>query len=822
MGTLLQDIRYGIRMLLKNPGMTLVATLTLALGIGANTTIFSALNGVMLRPLPVANADRLVVFGGQRQGSDSFSDLSYADFQDMRAQANGFSDVLAYSVNLAGFESGNRTEPVILSYVSGNYFPALGLKPVEGRLIYGPETEKLGTEQVVVLGYGYWKKRFNADPNIVGQQVKLNGHTFTVVGVTPESFHGLYSLVDMQAYLPMGLETLWSQRADKNEYWTKRDSRNLKVLGVLQPGISRQRAQGSVDVVGQRLAQQHPDTSKGVSYRLYPERLARPDPDPGNGTVIAGIVFMGLAGLVLLLACSNVANIVLVRATAREREMAIRTALGAARTRIVRQLMTESILLALLGGGAGLLVGSWASQLISSIRLEVAGTPLRFDFGFDWRVFSFGLLAALVTGAIVGLAPAWRAARGDFNKVLHEGSRGVLGSGRSRVRSALVVLQVAVSLMLLVAAGLFVRSAQNAEHNYLGFDPHNVLNVTMQTQTIGFDAARTKQFFRDMEDRVRVLPGVQSVSIASTVPMGYSNSGSAVYPEGKSASDKDAVPSALYNSVDPAYFSTMRVPLLRGRGFNEQDTDKSPQVATINEAMAKKIWPNEDPLGKRFSAKGLAGPFLEVVGLTKQGRYNDPVDDTTLFYYVPQAQSPTTFITLQVRTAGLPEALIPDVDRQIHALAPGLPLTDVQSMEESLGGVNGFFLFRMGKYFAVTLGAIGLILALVGVYGVISYVAAQRTHEIGVRMALGAGRGDILKMVMRQGFVLVGAGVVIGLILTFVLMRGISSLLVGVSPTDPLTLGLGAVMLAAVGLLASFIPARRAMQVEPLRALKYE
>jgi predicted permease len=822
MGTLIQDIRYGIRMLLKNPAMTVVAALTLALGIGANTTIFSAVNGLMLRPLPVANADRLVVFDGQAQGApNSFGQFPFPDFQDIRSQADGFSDVVGYTLSLAGLESGGKVEPVLGSYVSSNYFQALGLKPALGRLIYGPETEKPGTENVVVLGYEYWKKRFNSDSSIVGQQVKMNAHPVTVIGVAPEGFHGTYSLVDMQAYLPFGMRTLWI-RENKNDYWTKRDAGDVKLLGILKPGISRQQAQVSANVVAQRLNQQFPETHKGVTYRLYPERLARPDPDPTNGMLIVGVLFMVLAGLVLLLACSNVANIVLVRATAREREMAVRTALGAARSRIVRQLLTESLVLAFMGAMLGTLVGLWATRLISSIRLEVADIPIRFDFSFDWRVFSFGIAIALMTGLLVGLAPAWRAARADFNQVLHEGSRGILGSGRSRVRSVLVVAQVAVSLMLLVVAGLFVRSTQNAEHTYLGFDPHNVLNLTMEMRTIGFDKARTQQFFRDVEDRVRVLPGVQSVSVAASVPMGYSNEGGAVYAEGQPLSGKEAAPMAYYNVVDPDYFTTMRVPLLRGRLLTEQDTEKMPKVAVINEAMAKKLWPNQDALGKRFSAKGPSGPFMEVVGVAKQGKYNDPIDETTLFYYQPQAQNPTTFVTLQLRTASAPEALIPVVEEQIHSLAPGLPLTDVQTMEQSLGGANGFFLFRMGSRFTVVLGLLGLVLAVVGVYSVISYAASQKTHEIGVRMALGADRGDILKMVLRQGFVLIGAGLLAGLGLTFLTARAIGSLLVGVSPSDPLTLFGVAFLLAAVGVVASYIPARRAMNVEPLRALKYE
>jgi predicted permease len=822
MRTLIQDIRYGMRMLLKNPAMTAIAALTLALGIGANTTIFSAVNGLMLRPLPVSNADRLVVFDGRAQGAaNSFGQFPFPDFQDIRSQADGFSDVLGYTLSLAGMEHQGKVEPVLYSYVSANFFQALGLKPAVGRLIYGAETEKRGTENVVVLGYDYWKKRFNGDPSIIGQLVKMNGHSVTVIGVAPEGFHGTYTLVDMQAYLPFGMRTLWTS-GNKDDYWTRRNDGDVKLLGILKPGVSRQQAQVSANVVAQRLNQGFPETHKGITYHLYPERLARPDPDPSNGMLIVGVLFMVLAGMVLLLACSNVANIVLVRATARERELAVRTALGAARSRIVRQLLTESLLLALMGAVLGTVVGVWATRLISSIHIAVADIPIRFDFSFDWRVFSFGAAIALITGLLVGLAPAWRAARSDFNTVLHEGSRGILGSGKSKVRNVLVVAQVAISLMLLVVAGLFVRSSQNAEHAYLAFDPHNVLNLTMETRTIGFDQTRSEQFFREMKDRVSALPGVESVSLAATVPMGYSGEGGHVFAEGQAQSSKEAAPSASLNVVDPGYFTTMRIPLLRGRPLTDQDTDKTPKVAVINEAMANKLWPGQDALGKRFSNSEPSGPFIQVVGIAKQGKYNDPVDTTIMFYYEPLAQNFRSFVTLQLRTAGAPEALIPEVEKQIHSLAPALPLTDVQTMEQSLGGVNGFFLYRMASRFTVVLGLLGLVLAVVGVYSVISYAASQKTHEIGVRMALGAGRGDILKMILRQGFVLVGAGLIAGLVMTFLAARGIGSLLVGVSPSDPVTLISVAFLLAAVGLVASYIPARRAMNTEPLRALKYE
>jgi predicted permease len=534
---------------------------------------------------------------------------------------------------------------------------------------------------------------------------------------------------------------------------------------------------------------------------------------------------MMLAGLVLLLACTNVANIILVRATGRAREMAVRAALGAARTRLIRQLLTESLLLGLLGGAAGLMIGAWISKLLSSIHLEALGHLLVFDFSFDWRVFGLGVSAALATGIVVGLAPAWRASRSNVNQVLHEGSRGVVagtsGSG-TVLRRGLVVGQVAGSLTLLIVAGLFVRSARNAERTYLGFDPTHLLNLRMDTDSVGLDQSRMREFYRDLEARVRALPGVQNVALAACVPMGYDNNGTQVYVEGKTGTGKDAAPVVFYNRVSLDYFATLRVPVLRGRVFSDQDTEKSPRVAIVNEAMARRFWPGQDPLGKTFHKDSATGPLFQVVGMTKQGKYLASFDEEISFFYVPQDQDPSGLRTLQLRAAASPESLIPAVEREIHALAPGMPLTDVETMEQSLEGGNGLFLFRMGERFASGLGLLGLVLALVGVYGVISYAAAQRTHEIGVRMALGANRGNILKMVLRQGVYLVGAGIVMGLIAALALTRLFGSFLVGVSPSDPLTFVLAAVFLGSVGLLASYIPARRAMNVEPLRALKYE
>jgi predicted permease len=820
MDTLFQDVKFGARMLLKNPLVTGVAIVTLALGIGANTAMFGTLNGLFLRPLPVANPDRLTVIGGAIKGQpDATYEMSYLDFSDIRAQASAFSDVLAYNLNLLALDYQDQADTIVVSYVSDNYFAALGLKPAIGRLLYGNEVEERSHEPVIVLGNAYWKKRFNGDPGIVGKQIKLNGRSATVIGVAPEGFHGLYSLVDMAGYVPLGMRTLWS---DNQDFWTKRDSRSLKVLGFLKPGNTLKQAQSSLDVVMARLAEQYPE-NRNYSARIFPERLARPEPDPSNGTLIVGIVFMLLAGMVLLLACTNVANIILVRATSRAREMAVRAALGAARSRLVRQLMTESTLLALVGGAAGMLLGAWVTRILGGLRIEILGSQLLFNFPFDWHVFLFGMSAAMATGLLVGLAPAMRVSRTNLNEVLHEGSRGVLaGTVRSRLRNTLVVVQVAGSLVLLVVTGLFVRSARNAERVYLGFDPSHVLNATLDTRTLGFDKLRARRFYRELEERVQRMPGVQAASIATNVPMGVSSSSDRVFIEGKTSDSKQAVPVIRYNAVGTRYFDVMRVPLVRGRTFTEQDSDKAPLVAVVNEVMAQRFWPNQDATGKRFSVEGPGGPFIQVVGVTRAGKYTGPTEDPTPFFYVPMEQANELVATIQVRTAGSPETLGPDLVREIHSIAPTLPVLDVQSMQRVLEGVNGLFLFHMATRFSGALGLVGLVLAIVGVYGVISYAAAQRTHEIGIRMALGATRTSILKMILKQGASLVGVGLIVGLLLTIVAARGMGSLLVGVSPTDPLTLSLASIFLASVGLLASFIPGRRAMNVEPLKALKYE
>jgi predicted permease len=554
-----------------------------------------------------------------------------------------------------------------------------------------------------------------------------------------------------------------------------------------------------------------------------PERLARPEAMPNNLVPIIAIgLFLFLAALLLVLACLNVANILLVRATVRQQEMGIRVALGAGRARLIRQVLTETVMLALVGGAAGILLAAWASPgIVESAKLG-GGVPLRMDFSFDWRVFAYSTAAMVFTGIVVGLWPAWRAARADVNAVLREGGRTGATVERHRMRDILVVAQVGGSLMLLIVAGLFVRSLKKAQEMYLGFDADHLLNVTVYPREIGYDEPRTKELFRELKERVRSLPGVLSVTEAFSVPMSGTAGVDSIYVEGHPTPAGQQPPVIFRNSVEADYFATLRVPLLRGRAFRETDDEHGPQVAIVNQTMAARFWPNEDAIGKRLSVKGPGGPFLEIVGIAADGKYLFIAEGPQPFFYRPLAQDFQAFRTLQIRTSVAPESLIPPVEQEVAKLAPDLPIFDAQTMQQELEGGNGFLIFREGAERAGQIGLLGLLLAVVGVFGVVSYAAAQRTHEIGIRMALGAGRRDILKLVLGQGVRLVGIGVALGLVAAWALTRAMGKLLIGVSSTDPLTYVAAIAILALIALLACYIPAWRAARVEPLVALRYE
>ena len=822
MADFLKDIRFALRTLTKNPGFATIGIVTLALGMAVNTTVFSFVNGFLLRPLPVPHPEQIAVLALKQASANGTYRFSYPTYEDLRNQTDSFSDVFAYRVSLGGLSLDHKSDHCLISRISNNYFSSLGVKPAYGRFILPTEGRTPGADPVLVLGHAYWRRRFAGDPNIVGQRVELNDHPFTVVGIAPREFHGTFSVMDMDAYVPFSAETGEDPDNPVEKIWTSRGYRSLTVMGRLKPGVTIKQAQASLHVVADRIAQAHPDTEKGMTVQLYPERLARPEPDAENPIPATSIAFMCLALLVLLVACFNIANVLLVRATIRQREMAIRAAMGASQGHLVRQYLTESLLLALLGGGAGLVLASWASGFLSSLSLGT-DLPLRFDFRPDARVYLFAFAAVLSAGLFVGMMPALRAARANVSAVLHEGGRGSSsGPRRQFARSVLAVEQVAGSLVLLIVAGLFIRSLDKAEKMNLGFNPDHVLDLAVDVQQMGYKEPRAREAYRDIDNRIRALPGVESVAEAFTVPMGYVGADDRIWIEEHPYAAGQQPPEVSYNQVTPSYFDTLQMPVLRGRKFSDADSEKAPPVAIINETMAKKFWPNEDALGKHFGTKGANGPFMEVVGIVQEAKYQSLAEDPRAFYYVPFEQSYNSLRTIHVRTTVPPESLALQIQSVIHEAVPDMPITQVKTMNEALEGANGFFLFRFGAQLTSTMGLLGLLLAVVGIYSVVSCAATQRTQEIGIRVAMGAFPQDILKMVLRQGLTVVGIGLTLGLALALAGTRALSGLIVGIKPTDPLTFAVVVCLLTAIALFACWVPAHRATRIDPLEALRYE
>jgi|SRR5579864_222871 len=816
--TLLQNLRSAFRQLTKKPGFTAVVVITLALGIGANVTIFGIVNGLLLRPLPVPEPNQIAVLASEQQGAPlGVYFLSYPELLDLRKQSDAFSDVFAYQVALEGLSADNKADHLVASYVSGNYFSALQLKPALGRLFSNGEGETPGSESSLVLDYSYWQKRFAGSPDVIGKQVLVDGKPATVIGVAPKEFHGTAFALDMEAYLPMSMAGV-----SDPAMLTERSDRQWIVLGRLKPGVSVAQAQSSVRLIAARLAQQYPATDKGLTINVIPEPLSHPIPLPNNlAEVVAGL-FLFLAALILVLAGVNVANILLVRANAREGEMAIRTALGASRSRLIAQLLTESVVLALLGAGGGIVLGMWACHAISDLRLASV-LPIDLDFGLDWRVVCYSLALAVAAGLLVGLWPALRVARSSINDALREvGRSGDSGRSRHRIRNLLVAGQMAGSLMLLIIAGLFVRSLRSMERMYLGFNPDHVLNVILDPHQVGYDKARTVTFYKELEDRARALPGVQSVSLAYSVPMGNYNDGSPVTIEGHPPAPGQSPPLLPFNAVDPAYFTTLQIPLVRGRSFTDADNESSVHVAIINQTMAQRFWPHEDPIGKRFAMGQTGSTLWQTVGVAQNGKYNFLAEDPQPYFYLPVAQQFVSMRALQVRTSIAPEALMVPLQEVIKSLDPGLPIFSLRTMDDGLEGANGFLLFRIGALLASCIGVMGLVLATVGVYGVVAFAASQRTREIGIRIALGASRRQVLKLVLKQGVWVVVSGAALGLLATLAFSRYVANLLVGVSATDPVTFVSATLFLVAIGIYACFVPARRAMHADPMVALRYE
>jgi macrolide transport system ATP-binding/permease protein len=820
MGTLLQDLRFTFRQIRKAPSFTLTAVLTLALGVGANTAIFSLVNSLLLKPLPVPHSEQITTLVRRENNGPLQQTVSWPEFKEIRAQSGrSFSDVFAYTISLDGLAvKGQQPDRILTTYVSGNYFDGLGLKPAAGRLFLRSEGEVLGSDSVIVLGYDYWIQRFHGDPNTVGRQVTINGHPLSVIGVAPKGFHGMQGFVTASGFLPLSALPLSGTPVSAINDW---QNRPLIVNARLRPGVSLKQASARLKIVAQDITRLHPDIEKNLGIEAYPEPSLRINPgDPNTMFVIAGL-FLSLAVMVLLLACVNVANLVLVRATVREREMAIRTALGARPARLIGQMITESVTLALIGGAMGVVLGMWASNALSHIDLH-ADLPVMLSFNFDWRIFLYSFAIALLAGIVVGMVPALRISKANVNTVLHEGSRGVTG-GRHWLRDSLVALQIAGSLVLLVVAALFVRSLSAMQTMDFGFRPDHVMNFTIDANEIGLTDAQARDLAANITTRLHQLAGVDYVSHASSVPLGYfNNGGDRMIIDGAPAPLKPSDADANYNIVSPEYFSVMGIDLLGGRAFTDADNEHGRDVAVISESTAKKFWPHQDAIGHTFRMSSEKDRKLEVVGVARDAEFQIFAGARSQpYFYIPYAQHSVgnTLMVFQLRTQRDPLALTPAAEKTIHALAPQLPIFQVQTMRQGLYTLNGLLLFQIGASLATIMGGLGLTLAVIGLYGVVSYTVGRRVHEIGLRMALGASRSSVFGMIYRQSVLIVAVGLGIGLAVALLAAKAVGSFVI-VSVWDPATYALVGTVLALAALASCYLPARRAMSVEPMAALR--
>jgi putative ABC transport system permease protein len=807
------DVVFATRLLRKSPIFTAAVVLTLALGIGVNTVVFSVVNAIILRPLPVRDSDRLVVIASQDTSNRTLRSISFSDLEDYRAATGDvFDDIAGYSVGFLGLAAqGNRPERVLVTWVTGNYFALLDIHPALGRLIRADEGGRGRADPVVVLGYSTWQRRFGGDPSVVGRSVMVNGRPCTIVGVAPPDFSGTFAFSESELYLPLNWQS--------GDGFDDRRARGLHAIARLRASVTMENAQAAANVVAERLALQYPDSNANLGIRVLPERLARPAEDQFRTNTLGAVIMLAMVILVLIIAAVNVTNLLLARAASRHRELAIRAALGAGRGRLVRQMVTESLVLAMLGGGAGILLGTWVARALATMRLP-GDLPVRFDFRLDGRVLAYSLAVAVLTGLLVGLASAVRVSRANPDRMLR-GSREGSPTHRHGIRGFLVVAQISCCFVLLSVAGAFVRSLSEAERADLGFRPEGVLNIHMDVGQLGYSEAQGQAFFDEVDRRVRSIPGVQNVSFAFTIPMGYVRVSTAIEAEGQPV-DSDSRVSAGQNMVSAEYFQTMGIPIVRGRSFERADNELSGRVAVVNQRLADMLWPGQDPIGRRLKLPGPDSYWIAVVGVASTGKYQFLFEDPQPYLYVPIAQAYTGLRVLQVRAAIPAAALASVVEREIRGLEPNLPLYDVLSMTQALGSGLGFFPVRVGAIAVAAFGLLAFALAIVGLYGVTSYLASQRTHEIGVRIAIGATQQHIVRLVLENGAKLVVLGVAAGMVMTFAGSRIVDRFLFGVSVYDPLTLVSVVPVLGGVTLIACAIPACRAARVNPAIALRSE
>lgn len=810
MQDLLQDLRYALRMVRKNPGFTGAVAFTVAVGIGAATTIFGLVNAFFLRPLPGINAERLVNVHAAEPGGESFLGLSYPTYRDLRDGNEVFEGLAAFTDQGFSLRTGaGEAELIGGMIVSGNYFSVLGVRPTRGRFFLSEEDRTPGSHPVAVVSHRLWKRRLGSDPSAVGRRIHLNGHPFTIIGIAPEGFSGHFVAFPFEVWVP----TMMAAQVAPQESLIARNEEWLELIGRRKPDVSLPQARLGLNSLAKRFDREYPDEWGKKVFNLQP---ATGLDDSLRGGVIGFVAVLSAVALLLLLIASvNVGGMLLARGVSRQREVAIRQALGSSRGRLLRQLLLENLLLFLLGGAVGTALAYWCADLLRGFNPPFA-VPLILEIAPDLRVLFFALLISVAAGAAFGLFPALQTSRPDLVPALKGEGTG-RGARGARLRGALVVGQVAMSLVLLVVAGLFLRTVREAAKISPGFEPDGLYLTDVSLGLLGHDDTRGLAFYRRLVERVRALPGVSAVTVARRVPLGLGSLTTRVGLEGQTPPSGEKGFSTDMNTVGPDYFETMRIPIVAGRAFQTSDREDAAPVAIINETFSRRFWPGADPIGKEIS---LGQKRLRIIGVARNGKYRRLWEEPRLHVYFPHAQNYSANMQLILRMNGNRDVALAALSREIRALDENLPVTQAIAVKERIG--ISLTPQRVAAAVAGTLGVTGLLLAGIGLYGVIAFSVSQRTREIGIRAALGAQKRDVLALVLRQGALLAAAGLGLGVAVSLLATRFLASMLYGVRAHDPATFLLVGLLLMGVALLASYLPARRAARVDPMVALRQQ
>jgi predicted permease len=810
--TTFQDLRFGLRMLRRDPGFSILALLCLTLGIGANAAVFSWVEGILFRPYPlVTHQERLLALTGTARGETGHTSLSWLDFVDLRRTCTLFDSFFVSKITGTTLSIGDRAERTTGSIVSDNYFDAIGVRPILGRGFEPGEDSGRNAHPVAVISYQLWKGHFNGDPQIIGKTQRLNGVVHTIVGVAPQGFYGTFVGWGMQFWVPTSMEEVFESGGYKLE---DRDARWIEAFARLKPGVTLEQAQAEISSVAKRLEVDYPATNRGRSVKLW---ALWQTPFNNAGTLLPTLeIMLAVVVFVLLIACANVGNLLLVRSFARRHEMTVRLAIGAGRGRIVKQLFTEALILSAFGAAGGLLVAHWCRHALILLFPARAGVAMHLPGEIDWRVLLLSAGVCLLTTILLGLVPAMQTSKIDLAGALKADSAGVVGNrGRAWVRSGLVIVQVSLSFVLLVGAGLLIQSLQKIRTSNPGFSTHEVLFTAVDLVSAGYDAQRAQNFQDQLLDRVKVLPGVESAVFARMTPLSYGSFSSAPISVDGFEVPPEERPTVEYNEVGPDYFATMGIPLVSGREFTRADDERAALVAIVNETMAAKYWRGRNPIGQRVQVKDR---WMQIVGVAKDSKYRSVRETANPFFYVPRRQNFSVGGALFIRTPLSPETVAVALAREVHALDASLSPYELITLQEQLDRSTS------PQLVAVTLvgvlGALALLLAVIGLYGVMAYAVSQSTRELGLRMALGAGAANLVRLVLSRGLALMAAGVLLGAAVAVASTRLMGNLLYHVSPRDPRAFGAAFAVMTIASLAACFIPAWRATRTDPAEALR--